>query len=197
VIATAANLANGASATFTLVVRVVPEALGGTVIANTAKVSAGTVAQPSPDPVPSNNSATATAVVHRQADLSVTNIGRPHPVKRGHQSTYTITVANNGPSAAKNAKVRDFVGHHVVFQEVSAPGGWFCSHPAVGDTGRVRCTNQSFDAGDSDVIILVVRVKNHAPNGTLVKNTAHVSSPTPDPNHGNNASTATALVHGG
>ena len=53
-----------------------------------------------------------------------------------------------------------------------------------------------YRAGGTVVITLVVRVKNHAAAGVLVKNTAHVSSPTPDPNHLNNHATATAKVHG-
>jgi len=196
VTATSTSLANGATATFTLVVMVVPETLGATVISNTATVSAGTVSVPSPDPESKNDTATANVVARRSADLSITKTARPHPVKPGHQITYTITVANDGPSQAKNAKVRDFVGHHVVFLQVSAPADWSCSHPDPGNSGRVRCTNFGFGPGDVDVITIVARVKSHAPLGVLVSNTARVASPTPDPNRANNARTATARVRG-
>jgi uncharacterized repeat protein (TIGR01451 family) len=191
VTATTTTLANGASATFTLVVKVNPSTPGNTLISNTATVSAGTVARPSPDPDSTNNNAKASVVAHRSADLLITKNGRPHPVKPGHVITYTITVQNAGPSDAKNVKIRDFVGHHVVFESVTAG----CSHPASGDTGGVHCSLGPVHAGGSVVITLVVRVKNHASPGALVRNTAHVSSPTPDPDHLNNHATATATVH--
>src|SRR6266571_2237922 len=176
-------------ATFTVQVLVSAATPGGSTIVNTATVSAATT-----DPVADNNSATEKTLVVRRADLSVTKTGHPHPVRPGHRITYTITVANEGPSAAKRAKIVDFVGHHTVFRRVVAPAGWSCSHPSRGDSGTVRCTNIGFSRGDTDVIILVVRVRGNTHAGILVSNTAHVSSPTPDVLRGNNADTAVTKV---
>jgi hypothetical protein len=55
---TKGTLGPGASAALTLIVKVNPGTLGGTVISNTASISSA-----EPDPVPGNNSATATTTV--------------------------------------------------------------------------------------------------------------------------------------
>jgi uncharacterized repeat protein (TIGR01451 family) len=176
-------------ATFTVQVLVSAATPGGSTIVNTATVSAATT-----DPVADNDSATVKTLVVRRADLSVTKTGHPHPVRPGHRITYTITVANEGPSDAKRAKIVDFVGHHTVFRRVITPAGWSCSHPTRGDSGTVKCTNIGFSRGDTDVIILVVRVRGNTHAGILVSNTAHVSSPTPDVLRGNNADTVVTKV---
>src|SRR5439155_436633 len=84
----------GATATFRLVVRVTANTPNGTTISNTATMSSGTT-----DNVPGNNSATTTTTVNAGADLSVTKTG-PAEQGAGLDITYTLTVANPGPSDA-------------------------------------------------------------------------------------------------
>ncbi len=187
---TKTQMLNDEQATFTTAVMVAASTPGGTRYTNTASVSAATT-----DDVSTNNSATVQTLVVRHADLSVTKNGSPHRVRAGHRITYAITVRNDGPSEAKKPKVVDFVGDHTVFRRVIAPADWSCSHPRRGDTGKVRCTHLGgFGPGEIDVITIVVRVKGGTTPGTLVSNTVHVSSPSPDVNQGNNASTARTRV---
>jgi uncharacterized repeat protein (TIGR01451 family) len=119
VTATAASLADGASAVFTLVVRVAPDTSGDTTISNTATVAATTT-----DPAPNDNSATATTAVNAApagADLAVTIAAAPDPVTVGNDLTYTITIHNGGAITATGVKLTDRLPASVTF--VSATGG--------------------------------------------------------------------------
>src|SRR5262249_52587398 len=60
-----------------------------------------------PDTNPSNNVASDTDVLPPTADLGVTKTG-PAAATAGSNVTYTITVVNNGPSAAQDASLTDF-----------------------------------------------------------------------------------------
>ncbi len=56
---------------------------------------------------PGNNSATTTSTVGAAADLSVTKTDSPDPVQPGANLTYTIIVANAGPSNAATVALAD------------------------------------------------------------------------------------------
>ncbi|MEZ6136941.1 MAG: SdrD B-like domain-containing protein [Pirellulaceae bacterium] len=94
------SLAPAASATVTLIVGVNTTATGD--ITNTATVS-GTETEVTT----TNNSATATTTVTPRVDLVITKSDSLDPVAAGGTLTYTLTVTNNGPSAATNVAVTD------------------------------------------------------------------------------------------
>ncbi|HEV3133851.1 MAG TPA: DUF11 domain-containing protein [Acidimicrobiia bacterium] len=183
------SLADGASASITVVVHVASGVAAGTTISNTASV--GSTAS---DPTPSNNSATATTTVVTSGDLSITKTGSPDPVTAGAQLTYTITVTNNGPSDASNITVTDTVPSGTTFVSATSSTG------SCAGTTTVTCTIASMPNGASATITLVVVVDPATPPGTVITNTATVSSPaevtaaTADPNPGNNTATATTTV---
>ncbi len=181
------SLAAG-SAVFTLTVQVAAGTAGGTVLSNTATVSSATT-----DPSPGNNSATATTTVGASADLSVTKVDTPDPVTAGTNLTYTITATNVGPSNAASAGLSDTLPAGTTFVALVPAAGWSCTTPAVGSGGTVSCTNPSFAAG-SAVFTLTVQVAAGTAGGTVLSNTATVSSSTTDGNPGNNSATATTTV---
>jgi uncharacterized repeat protein (TIGR01451 family) len=136
-----------------------------------------------------NDDAAATS-----ADLSVTKTDSPDPVAIGNDITYTITVTNNGPDTAVNAVLSDTVPTNTTFRSITTPAGWTCGTvPAVGGTGSISCTNPGFAAGSS-IFTLVVRVNTTATDGTIISNTASVSSSTADSNGLNNSATQTTTV---
>jgi uncharacterized repeat protein (TIGR01451 family) len=180
-----ASLAVG-SAAFTLTVAIAPSTTG--TISNTATVSSATT-----DPVPGNNSSTATTLIGSSADISVTKVDTPDPVQAGANLTYTITVGNAGPSNAPTVSLSDTLAAGTTFVSLSSPGGWSCTTPAVGAGGTVICTNPSVPLG-SAVFTLTVQVASSVANGTVISNTATVTEVASDLNPGNESATATTTV---
>ena len=143
----------GVSGTFTVVYLVRGTAPSGTVITDTAMVTATNQSYGA-------NSAVATDVVATaaQADLVLSTAGSPSTVIAGNNITYAQTVTNNGPAAATTANFTEATPANTTFQSVLAPAGWTCTTPAVGATGNVTCTDPTLAAGASANIVVVVNV---------------------------------------
>ncbi|MFZ0956631.1 MAG: C25 family cysteine peptidase [Candidatus Sulfotelmatobacter sp.] len=139
-----------------------------------------------------NDSATDVATVVSSADLSVTNVGSPNPVAAGSNVTYTQVVTNNGPSAADNATLVDPIPANMGLVSVSAPAGWSCIAP--GATGSLVCTNSDMAGSISGTFTLVMQVASGTANGTVITETASVSSSASDPNTANNTATVNTVV---
>jgi len=142
----------------------------------------------------SNDSATDIATVVSVADLSVTNAASPDPVAAGGSIIYTQIVTNNGPSAADNAALVEAVPANTTFLSIAAPAGWTCVTPAVGATGNVVCTNPSMVGSTAATFTMLVKVNSGVANGTVITNTAAVSSSVSDPNSVNNTASASTIV---
>lgn len=182
-----ASLAPG-SYVFTVTTNVDPTVAAGATISNTATVTSAT-----PDPNTGNESATSTTTVAASADLSVTKVDTPDPVTAGTNITYTITVTNAGPSNAAGVSLTDALPAGTTFVSLSSPGGWSCTTPAVSGTGTISCSIATFAQGNA-VFTLVANVGSGVVSGTVITNTATVSSTTPDSNAGNESGTATTTV---
>jgi uncharacterized repeat protein (TIGR01451 family) len=130
------------------------------------------------------------------ADLSVTKTGSPNPVSPGANLTYTITVANAGPDHARDVVLTDVLPPFTTFVSEHHETATFgiCSTPAVGGTGTVTCTGETVFVLQSSTFTLVVKVDANTPDGTIISNTATVSSATPDPDLTNNSATETTRV---
>lgn len=187
--ATMSTLASGGSATFTLVAKVNSNALG--TLSNTATISSNTE-----DPDATNNSATAQVTLVSQADLSITKTASPSAPQAGTNLTYTLTVANNGPSDASNVSMSDALPAGTTFVSLTAPPGWSATTPTVGANGTVTATKTSLAAGSGpQVFTLVVFIADNTAHGTVLTNTATVSSATTDPDATNNSATNNTTVN--
>ena len=142
----------------------------------------------------SNDTATNVASVISSADLSVTNAAVPDPVAAGSNITYTQVVTDNGPSAADNATLVEPVPANTTFVSMSAPAGWTCLTPSIGATGNVVCTTLSMTGNTSASFSMIVKVNAATANGTVIADTATVSSSVSDPNSTNNSATASTVV---
>ena len=71
-------------------------------LTNAASVSSTTA-----DPVPGNNSTTASITVTNSADMSLTKTSNPSTITIGNPVTYTLSAYNNGPSSATNVVITD------------------------------------------------------------------------------------------
>jgi uncharacterized repeat protein (TIGR01451 family) len=171
------QLVNGGSFDFMLRGTVSPAIPAGAIFSNTATVSSLT-----PDPVSGNNSSTDHTSVNASADLVIAKTGAPKPVSAGEVITYTLMVANNGPSNALSVLITDVLPSGILSPLYSTNGGatW---------TSWVSPFNYgTLAAGSSFTLLIKGTVDPATPNGTILNNTASVSSPTSDPDPGNNSS---------
>ena len=173
------------SAVFTLTVAVAPGVPAGTVLSNTATVTSTTA-----DAGSANNSATATTTVAASADVSVTKTDTPDPVTAGSNLSWTITAANAGPSDAMAVSFSDTLPAGTTFVSLSPVASWTCTTGAT-----VSCSIPTLPVGGSAVFTLVATVDPLVAGGTVLSNTATVTSTTSDPNTGDNSSTATTTVN--
>lgn len=148
-------------------------------ITNTASVTGNEF-----DPNTNNNTATITTTVNRLVNLSITKTGSANPVTAGNSLTYTLTVANSGPSQASGVIITDTLPAGVTFAAASSG----CANVS----NKVICSNLSVASGGAITASIRVIV---APStlGTLA-NVATVTSIEPDSNSANNTVTATTTV---
>jgi len=141
-----------------------------------------------------NDSATDVATVVSSADLSVTNAVSPDPVAAGSNLTYTQVVTNSGPSAADNATLSEAIPANTTLVSLSAPAGWSCTTPGVGNAGNVVCTDLNMPGNTVATFTLITKVNAATANGTVITDTATVSSSVTDPNSANNTASASTVV---
>ena len=177
------TLAPGASALFNYTFHVAPSAT--LPIQNNAQVLAET-----DDPVSGNDMASVTSAVVGSADVSVVKSG-PGAVTSGTNATFTIVVANAGPSDAANVVLNDVLPANTTFVSLNQTGQAF--NCTTGPT--VTCTIATLPVSTSTTFTLVVSVSAAAAGS--IDNTATVTSSTADPNAANNSSTATLGLNPG
>ena len=121
------------------------------------------------------------------ADLSIQKTASPSPVGTGGQLTYTISVNNNGPNAATDVVVQDFLPGGTTFLGCSTSQG------SCGPSGNNVVANLG-TLNSPGFASLTIQVLVTAPAGSSIQNTAVVSSSTPDTNTANNTVTVTTDV---
>lgn len=132
----------------------------------------------------------ATAAVESQADLTVTKSG-DETATLGGTVTYNINVVNGGPDDATGVTLTDPIPAHTTFVRAASDRG---EVTFANNTLTVRFgTLPAFEGGN---VTLVVSVNGDAPRGTVIGNTARVSSDTPDPEESNNSATFFTTVTG-
>ena len=160
-----------------------------------ARVNAGTPAgsltlsaqasASTPDPNPANNTAAETTTVQTQADLALTMNDAPDPVLAGAWLTYTLTLANTGPSDAQSVAVE------LALPDGVTPIAWI---PSQGSCADATCTLGTLPAGNIARITVTTQVNSRILPGTTLSAIARATSTTPDPNSANNTATAFTTV---
>ncbi|MET3803063.1 putative repeat protein (TIGR01451 family)/fimbrial isopeptide formation D2 family protein [Nakamurella sp. UYEF19] len=189
-----ADLLLGAASPITVTTAVAVEATGS--LNNAATVHPGTTSDPDATDPAGNNTSTDEAVpVGPQADLSIVKSHDAAAVRVGNPITFTLTVANKGPSTARNVVVQDTMPVGLAPLSASA-AGWTCTV-----TGQqVNCTLDSptglapltAQGGAEQQLTVTATVTKHAYPG--VTNVATVSSKTPDPLSANNTTDDPVVV---
>ncbi len=130
----------------------------------------------------------------QSADVAVSITDGPDPITAGENLTYTILVTNNGPEVALTVLMSDTLPDGTSFISLSGPAGWACTTPEVGEAGAISCATAFFEVTNTAVFALQVSVPPGLTTGTVLTNTATVSSITSDPDSGNESDTATTDV---
>jgi uncharacterized repeat protein (TIGR01451 family) len=173
------TLAASSNAVITLVVA--PSGPG--IVTNTAAVFTTGL-----DPNLANNTATVITVVSPSADVSITKTSAPNPMLTSQNLTYTLAVANLGPSTATSVIVTDALPTSVNVVSVIATVG-VCTN--IG--GVVTCSIGNL-ASNAISMITIVGTATSLNNITNLLNTATVGANEFDPNPTNNtASTVTTI----
>jgi uncharacterized repeat protein (TIGR01451 family) len=168
---------------FTIVYTVLPPANGG-VFSNTAVIASSAPSDPSPgDDSAGGGPVTAAA----NADLAVAKSAAPTLVEPGGVVTYTLTVTNNGPSAAQFVTVTDVLSGGSLGGVVDMSSG---VNVTISGNG-VTFTVNSLNAGD--VITMVYTAT--APSLGVMTNSAVVTSAVGDLGGGDNQAGVTVLVN--
>ncbi len=182
------SVAANSSGTFTVIYKVNGGVANGTVITDTVTANATNQSYGA-------STATATDIVGAaaQADLALSTVATPSTVLAGNDITYTQTITNNGPGAASNASFTENTPVNTTFASVSAPAGWVCTTPLVGNSGAVNCTATSMASGSTADIVVVLNVPATVAAGTITA-ASSVTSSTSDPNSANNSTSVSTTV---
>lgn len=183
-------LLNGGVAVFQLVTQVVAAGAGGVLNSNFS------ISSNAQDPNLANSSTEIfTTWIGATSDLAISKSTLESAVAQGGTITYTISTSNNGPDAATGLTVTDALHPSLLFQSLTAPGGWSCTTPAVGANGTVTCNAATLANGATAEFTLVTTV---APNATgTIPNSASVSGTDDDPVAGNNDGAASGVTVAG
>jgi uncharacterized repeat protein (TIGR01451 family) len=123
---------------------------------------------------------TVAGAISQPADLSIVKTA-PATMVAGTTVTYTLTVTNNGGFDAPATSVSDTLPASLTFVS---------SSPACSAAGQVvTCNLGTLTNGQVVPISLNVRIAPDTPAGTVISNTASVTSTAPDPTPANNTST--------
>ncbi len=171
------DLAPGTPMTVTVTGSIAASAVDGSTLTNSA-----TTSTTSDETNTTNNDASADVTILTEADLSITKASGVGEVIAGETISYTIEVANAGPSDAQNVVITDTVPADLTIDSVAPT---YCSF-----TGSiVTCSPGTIADGGTETITINATVSPDAGDGSTLTNTANVSSDTADPDSSNDTAT--------
>lgn len=179
-----AALANAATATFTVTLKVTAGTAAETAIQNVTSVTSNTTN----DPVASNNTSTTTTLVGiaGNADLQLTLSASPAPVFVSSPLVYTVAVQNLGVADATTASITDTIPATSLFVSATATQG-SCSQSA----GVVTCNLGTLTAGTTATATITVTAPG---TSSALTDTASTTSAVTDPFTSNNSATLVTFV---
>ena len=142
--------------------------------------------------IENNNACSDSVAVTFLADVTITKTDSPEPVIAGNALTYTLTVHNNGPQDATDVTVTDVLPAEIT-------GETFCTgmgcDPSLGAAWTGMTSLGTIPSGEDRFVVIRGTVNPNTANGTMLSNTATVTTTSTDPNLMNNADTETTTVN--
>jgi len=116
------------------------------------------------------------------ADLAVSTGVISGSVSSGGQALFSVQVTNLGPSPASAVQLTDAVPANTTFVSFAQLDGpvFTCTNPNAGETGSSSCTISSLGRGETAFFVGTYLIGT-ASSGTIITNTATISSTTADP----------------
>ena len=138
--------------------------------------------------------AMASTVFAQNADLSVSKSG-PATIVADANAEYTVIVTNfSGQSSSGTVTLSDSFPAELTFISAVTPDGWTCTTPPVAGPNTITCTSSAEIADESALgFSFVFHVAPGLSVGTMVTNSASISSQS-DPNSENNNSSFMSTV---
>jgi len=174
------GVAVGATPTITIVARVLANTPEGATVHNNVRVFSDHV-----DPNNANNVASSFTLVQARGNLAITKTSDKPTYKPSSIVTYTVTVANNGPSDSLAVVVTDNLPTNAQVLYQSDTGG--CTKSGL----VLTCALGNLTVGQSRSFNIYVLVKG---NRGAISNTATVAAQTIDPVLGDNSATLVVQV---
>jgi len=181
---------NGSTATFTLVGHIPNGASGGTEYTNNVTMTSDN------DPNPDNDTSAAT-VTASSVDVGVTKSAPLTAVAGGPTFNYVVTVSNSGPNAASDVTFTDNLPAGINFVSLTqdtGPAALGCISPAPNSNGTVACTIALLANTQSAQFTITVQAAPTVANGTIVNNTATVTTSSADTNPNNDSFSAPTTI---
>jgi uncharacterized repeat protein (TIGR01451 family) len=133
-----------------------------------------------PDPDTPDNMAMDDFVISTRADVSIEKTVIKDDICLGDYGFYLLAVTNDGPSDAKNVVVTDVLSDALIYGGGS-PG---CVHDGSAVGGVVTCTIGTLPASGRQDLFVGFNIEPDVISGTLIANTAVVTTTTTDPDPG-------------
>jgi|GEM_PF-375863 len=126
-------------------------------------------------------------------DMALTAAG-PATVTAGTNATYTLTITDNGPSAAQGVVLNDVLPTGSTFVSLTQTAG--TDSFTLGQSGgsATETATGNIASGSSDTFTLVVFAPANLKSGATFNDTATVGAGNPDPNLANNSATITGSI---
>lgn len=176
------TLADGDSATLLITARV--DAPGGTTVVNNASILSASVA----DPVPGNNSASASLFIDA-ADLQLTKSVSDATPDVGDVITYTLRVENLSGNTTDNVQITDILPSGLTFVSASPSTGNYISATGIWNLGATPLS-----PGDAETLSISARVRTGTA-GQTIRNRASIDNASKvDPDTANNSSVVSVTV---
>lgn len=128
------------------------------------------------------------------ADLSIVKSASPAQPIAGQNINYTLSISNEGPSAATSVTVTDTLPASLTFVSCSVSGGTGGTCSGTGNARTVTFSELPTGTGIVATVTLVARIAPSLSHGSTVVNTASIASATFDPKTTNDSSTVTSTV---
>jgi uncharacterized repeat protein (TIGR01451 family) len=113
-----------------------------------------------------------------KADLAITLVSSPNPVRKRGNLNYYLTVTNRGPYSATNVFVNDFLPSELEYMSYGASQGKYDETTGIWEIGDIKKYR-------SAKLAITVKVPGDAQSGQII-NEAEVAGSERDPNNSNN-----------